>query len=91
MYAGCCVVLDTNDRFLRKITIGQSATEKGFTREVDLLISVFMRKQFIAFVDDVNYLLVCFCDILISTELVVVNGFDCLRNIHPLEVTSSKT
>uniref|UniRef100_A0A8C5B2F7 C-1-tetrahydrofolate synthase, cytoplasmic n=1 Tax=Gadus morhua TaxID=8049 RepID=A0A8C5B2F7_GADMO len=27
-------VLDTNDRFLRKITIGQSPTEKGFTREV---------------------------------------------------------
>uniref|UniRef100_A0A673HDV5 C-1-tetrahydrofolate synthase, cytoplasmic n=1 Tax=Sinocyclocheilus rhinocerous TaxID=307959 RepID=A0A673HDV5_9TELE len=25
-------VLDTNDRFLRKITIGQSPTEKGFTR-----------------------------------------------------------
>jgi len=32
-----CVVIDTNDRFLRKITIGQSATEKGFTREVDFL------------------------------------------------------
>lgn len=28
------VVLDTNDRFLRKITIGQSPTEKGYTREV---------------------------------------------------------
>lgn len=27
-------VLDTNDRFLRKITIGQSATEKGFSRTV---------------------------------------------------------
>ena len=27
-------VLDTNDRFLRKITIGQSPTEKGYTREV---------------------------------------------------------
>lgn len=28
------VVLDTNDRFLRKITIGQSPTEKGHTRTV---------------------------------------------------------
>ena len=27
-------VLDTNDRYLRKITIGQSPTEKGHTREV---------------------------------------------------------
>ena len=36
-----CAVLDTNDRFLRKITIGQSATEKGFTREVDLLFSIY--------------------------------------------------
>ena len=27
-------VVDTNDRFLRKITIGQSPTEKGKTREV---------------------------------------------------------
>ena len=26
-------VIDTNDRFLRKITIGQSPTEKGHTRE----------------------------------------------------------
>lgn len=27
-------VIDTNDRYLRKITIGQSTTEKGYTREV---------------------------------------------------------
>lgn len=27
-------VLDTNDRYLRRITIGQSPTEKGHTREV---------------------------------------------------------
>lgn len=27
-------VLDTNDRYLRKITVGQSRTEKGHTREV---------------------------------------------------------
>ena len=27
-------VIDTNDRFLRKITIGQSPTEKNCTREV---------------------------------------------------------
>lgn len=33
-------VLDTNDRFLRKITIGQSPTEKGMTRECQFDISV---------------------------------------------------
>jgi len=33
-------VLDTNDRYLRKITIGQSPTEKGFTREVQFDITV---------------------------------------------------
>lgn len=27
-------VLDTNDRFLRKITIGQANTEKGYSRQV---------------------------------------------------------
>ena len=27
-------VIDTNDRFLRKMTIGQSPTEKGHSREV---------------------------------------------------------
>lgn len=27
-------VVDTNDRFLRKITIGQANTEKGFVRQV---------------------------------------------------------
>merc|ERR1711988_487927 len=31
---------DTNDRFLRKITIGQSATEKGLTRETQFDITV---------------------------------------------------
>lgn len=35
-----CRVMDTNDRFLRKITIGQSATEKGRTRETKFAISV---------------------------------------------------
>jgi len=39
-----CVVIDTNDRFLRKITIGQSATEKGFTREVDFHFFTFTCK-----------------------------------------------
>ena len=34
------VVIDTNDRYLRKITIGQSITEKGFTRETSFSISV---------------------------------------------------
>ncbi|XP_036398642.1 C-1-tetrahydrofolate synthase, cytoplasmic-like isoform X1 [Megalops cyprinoides] len=33
-------VMDTNDRFLRKITIGQSPTEKGFTRTTQFDISV---------------------------------------------------
>uniref|UniRef100_A0A4W5PV83 C-1-tetrahydrofolate synthase, cytoplasmic n=1 Tax=Hucho hucho TaxID=62062 RepID=A0A4W5PV83_9TELE len=33
-------VLDTNDRFLRKITIGQSPTEKGHTREAQFSITV---------------------------------------------------
>jgi len=33
-------VLDTNDRFLRKITVGQAATEKGLTRETGFDISV---------------------------------------------------
>ena len=33
-------VIDTNDRFLRKITIGQSPTEKNFTRETQFDISV---------------------------------------------------
>lgn len=33
-------VIDTNDRFLRKITIGQSPTEKGMTRETAFDITV---------------------------------------------------
>ncbi|XP_078261675.1 monofunctional C1-tetrahydrofolate synthase, mitochondrial isoform X2 [Rhinoraja longicauda] len=33
-------VVDTNDRFLRKITIGQSDTEKGFIRETQFDIAV---------------------------------------------------
>lgn len=33
-------VVDINDRYLRKITIGQSSTEKGFTRETSFAISV---------------------------------------------------
>ncbi|EZA59897.1 hypothetical protein DMN91_001124 [Ooceraea biroi] len=33
-------VMDINDRFLRKITIGQSPTEKGKTRETSFCISV---------------------------------------------------
>ncbi|GAB5572935.1 C-1-tetrahydrofolate synthase [Prionailurus iriomotensis] len=40
---GSCVsgwLLDTNDRFLRKITIGQSPTEKGHTRTAQFDISV---------------------------------------------------
>lgn len=34
------VVMDTNDRFLRKITVGQSPTEKNFNRETCFDISV---------------------------------------------------
>merc|ERR1719354_93340 len=33
-------VIDTNDRYLRKITVGQSATEKGYTRETQFDIAV---------------------------------------------------
>lgn len=35
-----CRVVDTNDRFLRKITIGQASTEKNFTRQTKFAISV---------------------------------------------------
>lgn len=34
------VVVDINDRYLRKITIGQSPTEKGITRETGFVITV---------------------------------------------------
>lgn len=34
------LVIDTNDRFLRKITVGQSPTEKNFTRQTCFDISV---------------------------------------------------
>ncbi len=33
-------VLDTNDRFLRTITVGQAATEKGMTRCAPLQITM---------------------------------------------------
>ena len=33
-------VLDTNDRFLRQITIGESPTEKGMTRSTGFDIAV---------------------------------------------------
>ncbi|XP_056423328.1 monofunctional C1-tetrahydrofolate synthase, mitochondrial isoform X2 [Hyla sarda] len=33
-------VLDTNDRFLRKITVGQASTEKGFSRQAQFDIAV---------------------------------------------------
>ena len=33
-------VIDTNDRYLRKITVGQSSTEKNFTRETQFDITV---------------------------------------------------
>ncbi|XP_072032663.1 C-1-tetrahydrofolate synthase, cytoplasmic-like isoform X2 [Amphiura filiformis] len=33
-------VIDTNDRYLRKVTVGQSPTEKGFVRETNFDITV---------------------------------------------------
>ena len=36
-------VLDTNDRYLRKITIGQSPTEKGLMREVSVPFNMCVR------------------------------------------------
>ena len=33
-------VVDTNDRYLRKITVGQSPTEKGYVRETNFDITV---------------------------------------------------
>lgn len=32
--------MDTNDRYLRKITIGQSPTEKGYVRQTSFAMSV---------------------------------------------------
>jgi formyltetrahydrofolate synthetase len=40
LYFVLLTVVDTNDRFLRKMTIGQSPTEKGYTRESGFTISV---------------------------------------------------
>ena len=36
IYSRNIAVLDTNDRFLRKITIGMAATEKGHERETQV-------------------------------------------------------
>jgi formyltetrahydrofolate synthetase len=36
----CNRVIDTNDRFLRKITVGQAATEQGHSRETQFDITV---------------------------------------------------
>ena len=38
-------VIDTNDRYLRKITVGQSPTEKGHTREVGVRVVVGAREE----------------------------------------------
>jgi hypothetical protein len=40
LYFILLTVVDTNDRVLRKITIGQSPTEKGYTRESGFIMSV---------------------------------------------------
>lgn len=36
-------VVDTNDRYLRKITIGQSESEKGHIREVYMIVYVYVQ------------------------------------------------
>ena len=35
-------VIDTNDRYLRRITVGQSSTEKGHSREVHMCIVLYI-------------------------------------------------
>lgn len=40
MLVNVYLVIDTNDRFLRNITIGQGATEKNMSRETSFSISV---------------------------------------------------
>ncbi|KAF5274072.1 hypothetical protein FQR65_LT04470 [Abscondita terminalis] len=48
-------VVDLNDRYLRKITIGQSPTEKGLTRETSFTISVASEiMAILALAKDVN-------------------------------------
>lgn len=42
-------VMDTNDRFLRKITIGQGPEEKGMTREVKHSLRLFMHSIFVKY------------------------------------------
>ena len=53
--------MDTNDRFLRKITIGESPTEKGQTRDVrtyfELSVTTCMYRQL-----NNNKLLLLKCD-----------------------------
>jgi methylenetetrahydrofolate dehydrogenase (NADP+)/methenyltetrahydrofolate cyclohydrolase/formyltetrahydrofolate synthetase len=40
LYFILLTVVDTNDRFLRKITIGESPSEKEYTRESGFVVSV---------------------------------------------------
>lgn len=64
-------MIDTNDRFLRKITIGQSPTEKGFTREVTLIClklysSLLSGRSLTLFVQQAQF------DITVASEIMAV-------------------
>lgn len=64
-------VIDTNDRFLRKITIGQSPTEKGHTREVRGVYSILSNNEpslQIFFL----LLLQCQFDITVASEIMAI-------------------
>lgn len=78
-----CRVIDTNDRFLRKITIGQAATEKNFTRQTKFAISVVSELMAIlALAND-------FDDVCRRVERIVI-GYtktDSELNIKPKPVT----
>lgn len=67
-------VIDTNDRFLRKITIGQSPTEKGFTRETQFDITVASEIMAV---------------LALTTSLRVINLFHIFYIIKVLEFSSN--
>lgn len=67
------IVLDTNDRFLRKITIGQSPTEKGHERQVIQKNSLFSLCLFLHFyVFSLWKIFLCFNDL--SSEWYASSG-----------------
>jgi formyltetrahydrofolate synthetase len=61
--------MDVNDRFLRKITIGQADTEKGFTRQVfnfmDIII-IFIHFLYFFFRPKTQF------DISVASELMAI-------------------